>query len=91
MIDADVVVVGGGIVGVATAMTYLERNPGASVTLVEKGALAGPDHALLSWRVCPLSGGRRMVLFVRAVPKATPASTRDAMGPTEARRATAAG
>ncbi|AQP49018.1 hydroxyglutarate oxidase [Tessaracoccus aquimaris] len=41
MIDADVVVVGGGIVGVATAMTYLERNPGVSVTLVEKGALAG--------------------------------------------------
>lgn len=57
----------------------------------QKGALAGPDHALLSWRVCPLSGGRRIVLFVRAVPKATPASTRDAMGPTEARRATAAG
>lgn len=41
MIDADVVVVGGGIVGVATAMTYLERHPGASVTLVEKGPLAG--------------------------------------------------
>ena len=37
----DLVVVGGGIIGVATAMTYLERRPGASVLVVEKGALAG--------------------------------------------------
>ncbi|WP_157115261.1 PAS-domain containing protein [Paracoccus contaminans] len=31
------------------------------------GAIAGPDQALLSWRVRPLSGGRRMVLFARTV------------------------
>lgn len=31
------------------------------------GAIAGPDQALLSWRVSPLSGGRRMVLFARTV------------------------
>ena len=27
------------------------------------GAIAGPDRAILSWRVQPLSGGRRMVIF----------------------------
>lgn len=32
------------------------------------GAIAGPDQALLSWRVRPLNGGRRMVLFARTVP-----------------------
>ena len=37
----DFCVVGGGIVGLATAMALLERNPGATLVLLEKeGALA---------------------------------------------------
>lgn len=36
--DADVVIVGGGIVGVSTAMQLVERYPGLSVMLLEKEA-----------------------------------------------------
>ena len=36
--DYDFCVVGGGIVGLATAMALLERNPGASLVLLEKEA-----------------------------------------------------
>jgi L-2-hydroxyglutarate oxidase len=36
--DADVLVVGGGIVGVSTAMQLIERHPGLSVLLLEKEA-----------------------------------------------------
>lgn len=36
------------------------------------GVIAGPDGTLLSWRVRPLSGGRRMVLFASAVASAEP-------------------
>lgn len=32
-----------------------------------QGAIAGPDQGLLSWRVRPLSGGRRMVNFAAAM------------------------
>lgn len=32
-----------------------------------QGAIAGPDRVILSWRVRPLSAGRRMVQFVPAV------------------------
>jgi len=37
----DHIVVGGGIVGLATAMTLLERNPGSSLALLEKEAGLG--------------------------------------------------
>jgi L-2-hydroxyglutarate oxidase len=36
--DADVLIVGGGIVGVSTAMQLIERHPGLSVLLLEKEA-----------------------------------------------------
>ncbi|BFG77318.1 L-2-hydroxyglutarate oxidase [Paraburkholderia terrae] len=36
--DADVLIVGGGIVGVSTAMQLIERHPGISVLLLEKEA-----------------------------------------------------
>ena len=39
--DADVIIVGGGIVGLATAWTLCEREPGVRIALLEKeGALA---------------------------------------------------
>lgn len=43
---------------------------GSRVDGRRSGAIAGPDRSLLSWRVRPLSGGRRMVLFEQAVPAA---------------------
>ena len=33
-----------------------------------QGAIAGPDRSILSWRVRPLSAGRRMVQFAAAYP-----------------------
>ena len=39
-----------------------------------QGAVAGPDQGLLSWRVKPLSGGRRMVSFATAVPGGMPSA-----------------
>lgn len=41
--QADVVIIGGGIIGVATALTLAER--GVSVALVEKGVIAGEQSA----------------------------------------------
>lgn len=53
---------------------------GARVQEARNGAIAGPDRALLSWRVRPLSGGRRMVLFARSVAGRTDAAL-PAVGP----------
>jgi L-2-hydroxyglutarate oxidase len=41
MKTSDVVVVGGGLVGLATAMTLLQRRPGSGVTVLEKEAGVG--------------------------------------------------
>jgi len=40
----DFCVIGGGIVGLATAMTLLERRPGASVAVLEKEGRVAPHQ-----------------------------------------------
>lgn len=42
-----------------------------------QGAIAGPDRSILSWRVRPLSGGRRMVQFAPAVTAGLPGDAPD--------------
>jgi len=49
-----------------------------------QGAIAGPDRSILSWRVRPLSAGRRMVQFGPAVTVGLPG---DASGPVPGRDA----
>lgn len=61
-----------------------------------QGAIAGPDRSILSWRVRPLSAGRRMVQFAPAVTTGmigdtpTPAADRPAARPPERPRASEA-
>jgi L-2-hydroxyglutarate oxidase len=45
IIDADIVVIGGGIVGLSTAMQLLERYPGRAVWVLEKEARLASHQA----------------------------------------------
>lgn len=49
----DVVVIGGGIIGVSTALSLIER--GVSVTLIEKGRIAG-EQSSRNWGYCRMQG-----------------------------------
>ncbi len=57
----DVLVIGGGIVGLATAYQFLERNPGRTVTVLEKeanlaqhqtGHNSGVLHSCIYYKPC---------------------------------------
>lgn len=65
----DFIVVGGGIVGLASAMKLLERRPGASLLLIEKEDVlashqTGHNSGVIAARLpaCSLDSGKRSIV-----------------------------
>ena len=69
-IEADVLVVGGGLVGLSTAMFLKQMQPGASISLIEKdsviaGQQSGHNSGVLHAGIYYEPGSLKAKFFVR--------------------------
>ena len=61
----DYCIIGGGIVGLATAMALLERQPGASLLILEKEISRKKTYALNDVNICNCNN-RGCLLYLNA-------------------------
>ncbi|NVK10422.1 MAG: hypothetical protein HWD83_00325, partial [Gammaproteobacteria bacterium] len=57
MIKADVAIVGGGLVGLSTAVAMADRLPEARIVVIDRGSLEGLPEAQLDVRSSALTSG----------------------------------